>query len=69
MNLDKCLEYTASVLKKQIPQKPIDNRYPWVTCPACGGSVYVEHIQGHIQNEETTYCEHCGQALDWSDGE
>ena len=56
-------------LEKQIPKKPIDNRYPWAICPVCGGSVYVEKVQEHIQNNETTYCEHCGQALDWSDTE
>ena len=58
-----------SALEKQIPKKPIDNRYPWVICPLCGGSVYVEMVQEHIKNNETTYCEHCGCALDWSDTE
>ena len=56
-------------IEKQIPKKVIENRYPWCLCPACNGSVYVKHIQEYIGNEETTYCEHCGQALDWSDSE
>lgn len=56
-------------LEKQIPKKYIADRYPWCICPNCGGSVFVSHIQEHIQNKETTYCEHCGQALDWSDTE
>lgn len=56
-------------LEKQIPKKPIDDRYPWCICPVCGGCVYLENVQEHIQNEETSYCEHCGQALDWSDTE
>ena len=55
-----------NALKKQIPKKVIDDRYPWCICPNCNGSVYVKQIQEHIQNKETTYCEHCGQALDWS---
>lgn len=56
-----------NAITKQVPKKPIGDRYPWAICPACGGSVYLKNIQEHIQNNETTYCEHCGQALDWSD--
>lgn len=59
----------VNALKKQIPQKPIDDRYPWCICPTCNGSVYLRNVQEHIQNQEATYCEHCGQALDWSDTE
>lgn len=59
----------VSALKKQIPKKPIDDRFPWCICPNCKGSVYLKQIQEHIGNEETTYCEHCGQALDWRDCE
>ena len=55
--------------KKQMPKKPVENRYPWAICPVCGGSVYLDNVQEHIQKQETTYCEHCGQALDWSDTE
>ncbi len=75
-NNPKVIEHIFSVaveqmkaIEKNIPQKPIDDRYPWCICPNCRGSVYVYHIQEHIQNEKTTYCEHCGQALDWSDSE
>lgn len=52
-------------LEKQIPKKPIKDRYPWAICSVCGGSVYLKKVQEHIVNNETTYCEHCGQALDW----
>lgn len=54
-----------NALEKQIPKKPIDGCYPWCICPACGGSVYLENMKEHILNNETTYCEHCGQALLW----
>lgn len=53
------------LVEKQIPKKPIDGCYPWCICPACGGSVYLENMKEHILNNETTYCEHCGQALLW----
>lgn len=58
-----------SALEKQIPKKPIEDCYPWCICPNCRGSVYLKHIQEHMFNAETSYCEHCGQALDWGDSE
>ena len=61
------MKIAISALEKQIPKKPIDNRYPWAICPNCGGSVNLKNIQEHIHNEEASHCEHCGQALDWSD--
>jgi hypothetical protein len=30
---------------------------------------YFKNVQEHIKNKENTCCEHCGQALDWSDTE
>ena len=65
----QAMEKCKKALEKQIPKKPIENRYPWAICPTCGGSVYLENVQEHIQSQETTHCEHCGQALDWSDTE
>lgn len=59
----------VEALEKQIPKKPIDDRYPWSICPVCGGSMNLEHIQEHIQNQEVSHCEHCGQKIDWSDTE
>lgn len=59
----------AAVLSKSIPKKPKEDSFPWAICPSCGGSVYLEKVQDHIQVGETTYCEHCGQSLDWRDGE
>jgi hypothetical protein len=63
----QAMQVCKSALEKQIPKKPIDDRYPWCICPVCGGSVYLKNVQEHIMNLETTHCEHCGQALDWSD--
>lgn len=57
----------VNALKKQIPKKCVDGRYPWAICPTCGGSVNTEIVQEHIQNCETSYCEHCGQAIDWNE--
>lgn len=63
------LRVSISALEKQIPKKPNESRYPWAICPSCGGSVYIDKVQEHIMNNENTYCEHCGQALDWGDFE
>lgn len=65
----QAVSMASDALEKQIPKKPIDDRYPWCICPVCGGSVYLKNVQEHIMNLETTHCEHCGQALDWGDGE
>ena len=66
---DKVVGLACEALEKQIPKKPIDDRYPWSICPVCGGSMNLEHIQEYIQNEEPSHCEHCGQKIDWSDTE
>ena len=58
-----------ALFEKKAHIKPLENRYPWAICPSCGGSVYLRNVQEHIFAKETTYCEHCGQALDWSDDE
>lgn len=56
-----------NALKKQIPQKPLEVVYPWAMCPSCSGSVSLENVQEYLHNQETSYCEHCGQALDWNE--
>lgn len=52
-------------VEKQIPKKPIRDTKQWATCPACGGVVSKSNIWEHIVEKEATFCEHCGQALDW----
>ena len=54
-------------LKKQIPIIPLENEQMWAVCPNCGGSISKDNVQEHIFNGDTTFCEHCGQALDWSE--
>ena len=56
-----------NALKNQIPQKALEVEYPWAMCPNCSGSVSLENVQEYLHNQETSYCEHCGQALDWSE--
>lgn len=56
-------------VEKQIPKKPLENEPTWAVCPNCKGSIHKDNIWEHIVEGDTTFCEHCGQALDWSDEE
>ena len=53
-------EKAIEALKKQVPKKPIKSEYSDIIyrCPVCDWGKFV--IPEH-------YCNHCGQALDWSD--
>ena len=61
------LSMAIKAIDKQIPQKPLEVVYPWAMCPSCSGSVSLENVQEYLHNQETSYCEHCGQALDWNE--
>lgn len=54
----EALKMAVSALEKQVPRKPVEDKYHNYHCPACGwigwGEKYVPH------------CEKCGQAIDWS---
>ena len=66
-NQKELMNITVEALEKQIPKKPEHDNGAWSTCPACFGSV--PNDTEEAVNRETSYCEHCGQALDWSDAE
>ena len=50
-------------LEKQIPKIAEHEDGVWSICPCCGGSVCND--TEHAVNKEVSYCEHCGQAIDW----
>lgn len=62
----KAVAICMRATKKQMPKKAIHDSHMFAICPTCGGSVSLENVMGHMINGETSYCEHCGQALDWS---
>lgn len=66
---ETALKLGISALEKQVAKTPREDETNWAICPACGGSVYKKNVREHIMNEEITFCEHCGQALDWRDTE
>lgn len=54
----------ADALEKQIPKKPRNDEYykNSARCPNCNSPIETYRIRGGV-----TYCEECGQAIDWSD--
>lgn len=67
--LIECREVIHKALEKQIPKKPIEKEVIGASmtgykyrgqCPKCSSTV--SQYTGN-------YCNHCGQALDWSESE
>ena len=75
----KANEMAIQALEKQIPKKPnktIDSSWGVKkeahTCPVCDYYLTEVHFiepQKIESNKKITYCETCGQAIDWSDEE
>ena len=58
----QALDVMRECTEKQIPKKPLDDhliKTGYWGCPIC------KHMVDSVSN----YCEHCGQALDWSEEE
>ena len=61
----ECREVCHKALKKQIPKKPLwDDSVPHSRCPVCRNVV-----SAYIDSPKSSYCYHCGQALDWGNTE
>ena len=65
--VNEALKTAISAIEKQIPKVAEHEDGVWSICPCCGGSVCND--TEHAVNKEVSYCEHCGQALDWSEDE
>ena len=75
----KANEMAIQALEKQMPKKPnktIDSSWGTQkeahTCPVCDYYLTEVHFiepQKIESNKKITYCETCGQAIDWSDEE
>ena len=66
---NEALLLAKKALEKQLPIKTLIDTvdpFDWAICKSCGGSISMRNIREHIYIEEVTYCEHCGQAIDWS---
>lgn len=72
--LIECREVIHEVLEKQIPEKPLEQKYGFcdldgfcysrLVCPECE-----QPIARYFNKREykPKYCHNCGQALDWSE--
>ena len=60
MDYVKEIEFAIEALERQIPKKPVKNKY-WdaYNCPCCDTLF--------CKTDWITYCFHCGQKFDWSD--
>ena len=67
MDYAVAFKMAVSALKKQIPQAAEHEDGAWSICPNCGGSICND--TEHATNKEVSYCEHCGQAIDWENSE
>ena len=65
--VNEALKTAISAIEKQIPKVAEHEDGVWSICPCCGGSVCND--TEHAVNKEVSYCEHCGQALDWGEKE
>lgn len=63
--INEALKIIENAVEKQIPKKAEHEDGVWSICPNCGGSVCND--TEHAVNKEVSYCEHCGQAIDWSE--
>ena len=61
------IDLAISAIEKQIPKVAEHEDGVWSICPCCGGSVCND--TEHAVNKEVSYCEHCGQAIDWENSE
>lgn len=64
----KIIEDILTAKKMREPKRPLHilNDEDFVVCGTCGGSIERRPVMEHIMNGEVSYCEHCGQAIDWS---
>ena len=62
----------AAAMKKQIPKKLIKKEYEGeeitnYLCPTCKEVLRNQWDDGFIIGNKKSYCDKCGQRLDWSD--
>ena len=67
VKITEALNLAITALEKQIPKVAEHEDGVWSICPCCGGSVCND--TEHAVNREVSYCEHCGQAIDWENSE
>ncbi len=72
--LGDCEMRTANImaiqaLEKQIPTKPIIEKWSPARCPSCGAELSESLGDGYYKHWEDKEVCGCGQLLDWGEGE
>ena len=64
-------ERANEAIKKSIPKKPeiiaCDEKKRY-HC-SCGKTLFIEYTGGGCHGNKAKYCDKCGQAIDWEEGE
>lgn len=66
----KAHDVAIEVLRKQIPNKPIERSSGFASeyvCPCCTMRLISKMNGSWIAGQKYRYCHACGQALDWSE--
>ncbi|GEM_PF-2727510 len=64
--LDITVNLAIEALEKQIPKKPIQNRWAIAKCPCCGAELGQWLEDGYHKDYTNLKVCDCGQKLDWS---
>lgn len=66
-HINKAIKVAIAALEKTTPKRykmDIDT----AVCPVCGAQVEQQHMNGELLiHEFFTWCQNCGQAIDWSE--
>jgi predicted RNA-binding Zn-ribbon protein involved in translation (DUF1610 family) len=60
LSYEAILKETMNMVERNTPKKPITKKFVEI-CPSCNQEVHNKNA--HLK----TYCEFCGQAIDWED--
>ena len=60
-------EIAVEAMEKQIPQKAVGEHYAHMRCPSCNHRI--PSGRGSSSRRRDNWCNYCGQAIDWSEGE
>ena len=66
----KALNMAISALEKQIPKEPAVMIDTWI-CPSCNNGIEYQFLLGDnvLFHGFHDFCQSCGQAIDWTEGE
>lgn len=61
------VEIAVEAMEKQIPKKAVGEHYAHMRCPSCNHRI--PSGAGSSSRRRDNWCNYCGQAIDWTEGE